>query len=180
MSDMQRIYLVGPMGAGKTTIGRMVARELGFDFIDSDHEIEKRTGVDIRTIFDYEQEQGFRDRESRVIKSLSKRKQHVIATGGGAVLRERNRQVLSSSGFVVYLKVSVRQSLIRTRKDTNRPILQSGDPYQTLTNLAAERTPLYESIADFSVDTDKHRTNKLKLMIVEGYRQATKKAKTLQ
>lgn len=178
MEKFQRIYLIGPMGAGKTTIGKMVARELNFDFIDSDHEIEARTGVDISTIFDYEGDEGFRERETCVLESLSQKNEHVIATGGGAVMREKNRNVIRSSGYVVYLKVSVRQSVIRTRKDTNRPILQSGDPYTTLKKLAKERTPLYESIANLTVDTDKHRTNKLKLMIANGFRQANQKTES--
>ncbi len=175
MNNFQRIYLIGPMGAGKTTIGKMVARELEFDFIDSDHEIEQRTGVDISTIFDYEGDQGFRDRETCVLESLSEKTRFLIATGGGAVIREENRNVMRTTGFVVYLQVSVRQSLIRTRKDTKRPILQTDNPYETLTRLAKERTPLYESIANLTVDTDKHRTNKLKFMIADGYRKAVKK-----
>lgn len=172
MSNEQRIFLIGPMGAGKTTIGRMVARDMGFAFADSDVLIEERTGVDITTIFDYEGEAGFRERESLMLKKLSTQHKKVIATGGGAVLSADNRELMSKSGFVVYLKVSIRQAIFRTRKDTKRPILQNGDPREIFTRLAKERNPLYESIANCAVDTDKHKTAKLKEMIINHYQQS--------
>jgi len=172
MNDEQRIFLIGPMGAGKTTIGRMVARDTGFAFADSDDLIEERTGVDITTIFDYEGEAGFRERESQMLKKLSTQARKVIATGGGAVLSAENRELMKNSGFVVYLKVSIRQAIFRTRKDTKRPILQNGDPREIFTRLAKERNPLYESIANCTVDTDQHKTAILKEMIINHYQQS--------
>jgi len=172
MKNEQRIYLIGPMGAGKTTIGRMVARDIGFAFADSDYLIEERTGVDVTTIFDYEGEPGFRKRESEMLKKLSTQHKKVIATGGGAVLSADNRELIQHSGFVVYLKVSIRQAIFRTRKDTKRPILQNGDPREIFTRLAQERNPLYESIANCTVDTDQHKTVKLKEIIINHYQQS--------
>jgi len=169
MNKSQRIFLVGPMGAGKTTIGRMVAKDMGFDFADSDHEIEERTGVDINTIFDYEGEAGFRQREYEMLQQLSQLDQHVIATGGGAILSDENRDLMQNTGFVVYLKVSIRQAIYRTRKDTKRPILKNGNPHDIFTKLAEERSPLYESIADCMVDTDRYKTHKLRDMIIQHY-----------
>ncbi len=172
MSKQQRIFLIGPMGAGKTTIGRMVARDMEFGFADSDDLIEEGTGVDITTIFDYEGESGFRDRESKMLKKLSIEDKKVIATGGGAVLSADNRELMRNSGFVVYLKVSIRQAIFRTRKDTKRPILQNGNPREIFTRLAKERNPLYESIASCTVDTDRHKTAKLKDIIINHYQQS--------
>ena len=172
MINEQRIFLIGPMGAGKTTIGRMVARDTGFAFADSDDLIEERTGVDITTIFDYEGEAGFREREAQMLNKLSTQRKKVIATGGGAVLSAENRELMKNSGFVVYLKVSIRQAIFRTRKDTKRPILQNGDPQEIFTRLAKERNPLYESIANCTVDTDQHKTYKLKDIIINHYKES--------
>jgi len=142
------------MGAGKTTIGRQLARGLGCEFIDSDHEIERRTGADIPWIFDIEGEQGFRERERAVIDDLSQRQGIVLATGGGVVLDASNRQHLAARGLVVYLRASVDRLVQRTARDRNRPLLQTDDPGQRLQRLYDERDPLYREIADFIVDTD--------------------------
>lgn len=150
----RNIFLIGLMGAGKTTIGRQLARNLGCDFIDSDHEIERRTGADIPWIFDIEGEQGFREREEAVIDDLSQRHGIVLATGGGAVLDVRNRQHLAARGLVVYLRASVDRLMLRTEKDRNRPLLQTDDPAQRLQSLYDQRDPLYREIADIIVDTD--------------------------
>ncbi len=147
------IFLIGPMGAGKSTIGKLLAKTLGRDFCDSDKEIERRTGVSIPMIFDYEGEAGFRRRESEVLARLSEQESAIIATGGGAVTIRENRELLRRRGFVVYLKCSVDKQLERTHKDTNRPLLQTGDPRQKLQELFAERDPLYSEIADLTVDT---------------------------
>ncbi|CAG0910537.1 unnamed protein product [Cyprideis torosa] len=177
---MQRIILIGPMGSGKTTIGKLIAASIGYEFIDSDREIEERTGVSIPTIFDYEGEEGFRDRESHVLDELTQREGIVLATGGGAVLRPQNRTVLSERGFVVYLKVSVRVQLMRTSKDKNRPLLQTENPKKTLTEMAKIRAPLYEETADFSINTDHIRTKALKARIIKAYeRDAQIQAKAL-
>ena len=147
------IFLVGPMGAGKSTVGRQLAKSLGRDFYDSDREIEKRTGVSIAWIFEMEGEAGFRLRERKVIDELTELKNIVLATGGGAVLAEENRRVLRSRGYVVYLSASVEQLLRRTNKDKNRPLLQTGQPEDKITGLMAERAPLYKDVADIELRT---------------------------
>jgi shikimate kinase len=169
---MHNLFLIGPMGAGKTTLGRMIAAELNRPFFDSDRIIEERTGVDIPTIFDYEGEQGFRLRESRIINELTRLNDIVLATGGGVILRTENQQHLAQRGFVVYLKVSVKSQLERTSKDKSRPLLQIKDPETKLSELAVTRTPLYEATSDFSVDTDHHRTRTLKTDIINAYKKS--------
>jgi len=169
---MHNLFLIGPMGAGKTTLGRIIAQELGYPFFDSDRVIEERTGVDIPTIFDYEGEQGFRDRESKVIDELTQLKKVVLATGGGAVLRKENRDRLAQRGFVIYLKVSVKSQLDRTSRDKSRPLLQIEDPEKKLRELADARRPLYEATCDFSVSTDEQRTRALKNSIIKAYRRS--------
>lgn len=149
-----KLYLIGPMGAGKTTIGRVLAQQLGLTFLDSDHEIEARTGVSIPTIFEYEGENGFREREEKVIDELTLRDGLILATGGGVVKNPANRQHLSSRGLVIYLQVSIEEQLARTARDKNRPLLQTENPKATLEKLARERAPLYAEIADYSFDTD--------------------------
>jgi shikimate kinase len=147
------IFLVGPMGAGKSTVGRHLARALGRDFFDSDKEIEKRTGVSISWIFEMEGEAGFRAREQKVIDDLSQLKDIVLATGGGAILSDDNRRLLRSRGHVVYLSASPEQLFRRTSKDKSRPLLQTDNPKQKIINLLAERGPLYESVADIELRT---------------------------
>lgn len=153
----RRIFLVGPMGAGKTTVGTALARALGLTFVDSDREIERRSGVDIATIFDFEGEAGFRRREQVMIEELTARDDVVLATGGGAVLDPDNRHHLASRGTVIYLDTSVDEQLRRTRRDRGRPLLQSDDRRATLERLAAERAPLYREIADIVIATDGSR-----------------------
>ncbi|MEO1078878.1 MAG: shikimate kinase AroK [Pseudomonadota bacterium] len=150
-----RVFLVGPMGAGKSTIGKIIARTLRLGFADSDREIEQRTGADIPWIFDVEGEAGFRDREEQVIEELTHRDNTVLATGGGVVIREANRRALAERGFVVYLHATLDEQLRRTRGDRNRPLLARGDPETVLRELIAVREPLYRSIADLVVDTDR-------------------------
>jgi shikimate kinase len=149
----QNIFLIGPMGAGKSTVGRFLAQRLGYDFLDSDHEIEARTGVTIPMIFDIEGEAGFRDREVSMIDELSQQSNLVLATGGGAVLREENRRVLCSRGFVVYLRASVDSLIQRTKNDRNRPLLQTGNPEQVIRDLLEKRDPIYMELADLVVET---------------------------
>ena len=141
------------MGAGKTTIGRLLANKLHLEFIDSDREIEDRCGADIPWIFDVEGESGFRDREVRVIDDLTRRDCIVLATGGGAVVRPENRQALSERGAVVYLRVSLEEQIARTGRDRQRPLLRGEDPAGTLRKLNAEREPLYLEVADHVVAT---------------------------
>ena len=153
MLGKRNVVLVGPMGAGKSTIGRHLAGILNYDFYDSDHEIEARTGADIPWIFDVEGEEGFRKREAAMIDELTQLDGIVLATGGGAVTREENRHVLISRGVVVYLKTSVEQQLERTARDRNRPLLQTEEPRKVLTELMHVREPLYEEVADMIVNT---------------------------
>jgi shikimate kinase len=142
------------MGAGKSTIGRLLAKELHLPFKDSDKEIEQRTGADIPWIFDVEGEQGFREREQAVIADLCSVDGIVMATGGGAVMRAENRAALRRGGRVVYLHASVEQQVDRTSRDRNRPLLRAADPSQVLAELLAVRDPLYREIADIIVETD--------------------------
>ncbi|EAR61415.1 shikimate kinase [Oceanospirillum sp. MED92] len=143
------------MGAGKSTIGRLLSQELKLEFLDSDREIENRAGADIPWIFDVEGEEGFRDREESVIKDLAEKKSIVLSTGGGAVIRSANRACLQGNGTVVYLETSVEQQLDRTARDKNRPLLQTENPRQVLEDLMAKRHPLYLEAADIIIKTDK-------------------------
>src|SRR5690606_945783 len=141
------------MGAGKTSIGRCLARHFGLAFADSDHEVERRTGAPIPTIFDCEGEGGFRAREREILAALVAGPDAVIATGGGAVLDPANRRGLSEAGFVVYLQADVASQLQRLARDRVRPLLATGDREATLRRLAAERAPLYAEVADLTFDT---------------------------
>jgi shikimate kinase len=151
------VFLIGPMGAGKSAVGKALARRLGYAFVDSDAEIERRTGVDIAYIFEREGEAGFRAREREVIAELTLRPDTVLATGGGAVLLPENRADLAARGFVVYLEASVERQLERTRFDRRRPLLATGDRRARLEELIAIREPLYRSIAAYCVSTDGRR-----------------------
>lgn len=148
------VFLVGPMGSGKSAVGRQLARRLGLEFVDSDDEIVARTGVDIAYIFEKEGEAGFRARESDVIDALTLRDNMLVATGGGAVLDPVNRQRLRDRGRVVYLRTSVDQQLTRTRRSDSRPLLNNPDPRGTLVRLMEHRAPLYAEVAEITVDTD--------------------------
>lgn len=156
------------MGAGKSAVGRQLARILHLDFIDSDDEIEARTGVDIAFIFEKEGEAGFRKREARTIDELTQKQGLVLATGGGAVMDARTRSALGARGFVVYLKTSVDQQLERTRRGRERPLLAQGDPRGVLEELMRTRDPLYREIADLTVDTDGRRVNAVAQDIVSA------------
>ena len=164
-------FLVGPMGAGKSTIGRNLARTLNLDFLDSDHVIEERTGVDIPLIFELEGEDGFRKRESAIIDELTARSQIILATGGGAILDPDNRRKLSSRGIVIYLETSVEQQLRRTSHDRNRPLLQTEDPKTRLEELMEIRGPLYAEVADWTIKTDHRKTRDVVQRIIEKIQQ---------
>lgn len=163
---MSNIILVGLMGSGKTTIGRALARRLNKRFIDSDHEIEARTGVSIPLIFEIEGEASFRQREAEVIRDLTALDDIVLATGGGAILRPENRERLKAGGTVIYLRASVASILQRTGHDKNRPLLQSGDPKATVERLAREREPYYLEVADVIVETGRPNVQLLVQTIV--------------
>jgi shikimate kinase len=146
----QNVYLVGPMGSGKTSLGRRVARDLGLSFVDCDEEIVRRTGASVNLIFDIEGERGFRKREKDMLRELSERRGTLVATGGGAVLDPDNRALLRRTGLVVWLRTSVQQQLRRLELDRNRPLLQTADRRQRLEALARERDPLYDEAAHFA------------------------------
>ncbi|MEE4218761.1 MAG: shikimate kinase AroK [Xanthomonadales bacterium] len=149
MDRLERnIYLIGPMGSGKTTIGQRLAARLGLRFLDCDQEIEAQTGASVTLIFDVEGEEGFRARETRMLQELTAQPGVLIATGGGAILREENRKILRETGLVVYMRTSVQQQLRRLGRDKSRPLLQTPDRRDRLTRLAEQRNPLYREIAD--------------------------------
>lgn len=155
MAEKRNIFLVGPMGAGKSTIGRHLAQLLNMEFFDSDQEIEQRTGADVGWVFDVEGEAGFRDREEKVINELTENKGIVLATGGGSVQSRETRNRLLGRGVVVYLETTIEKQLIRTQRDKKRPLLQvDSPPREVLEALAKERNPLYEEIADVTICTD--------------------------
>ncbi|MDP3007454.1 MAG: shikimate kinase AroK [Methylococcales bacterium] len=170
MSRFENIYLIGLMGAGKTTIGRQLARTLKLPFYDSDKAIEESTGVDIPTIFEFEGEEGFRDREQKMIQQLTKMDGIVLATGGGAILREENRQLLKENGFIVYLQCSVDRILERTRRDTQRPLLNTAEPRERIESLFAQREPLYLACADYKIDTGVLQSKVVVNHILEEYK----------
>jgi shikimate kinase len=170
MTQTTNIILIGPMGAGKSTIGRQLAGVLQLPLKDSDREIEQRTGVDIPTIFEFEGEEGFRNRETAMLEELCTEQGMVLATGGGAVMRDQNRALLRDCGLVVYLKTSVKTQLRRTARDRNRPLLQTENPRARLEELMRMRDPLYREIADLIVDTDRDSIRKVVQEISQYYR----------
>lgn len=153
MGQVDNIFLIGSMGAGKSTIGRKLAARLNKEFLDSDNELENRTGVGIDVIFDIEGEDGFRRRETRLLRELVGRRGIVLATGGGAVLAEENRQLIRNNGFAVYLQASADRLAHRLRKDRQRPLLHADDRLARVRELLAQREPFYQELADAVVDT---------------------------
>lgn len=149
------------MGAGKTTIGKLLAKQLGREFFDSDHEVERKTGVKIPLIFELEGESGFRKRETAAIEELSRLNNVVVATGGGAVLLEENRALLKNTGKIIYLRAKVHDLYQRTRNDKSRPLLQGANPKQKLEQLYAVRDPIYMALADYVVDTGAQSANEI-------------------
>ncbi|WP_421868496.1 shikimate kinase AroK [Motiliproteus sp.] len=165
------LFLIGPMGAGKSTIGRLLAQELQLEFVDSDKEIETRAGADIPWIFDVEGEAGFRKRETSIIDELSQQHNVVLATGGGAILSADNRRFLQSRGTVVYLHASLEQQIERTSKDRNRPLLQTEDPAKVLSDLMQVRDPLYRDCCDLLIQTDGRRPKSVAREIIRQLEQ---------
>ena len=164
---LPNIYLVGPMGAGKTTVGRHLAELLGRDFLDSDHEIERKTGATIPWIFEKEGEAGFRLRETNVLNELTRRSALVLATGGGAVTQSANREFLKQRGIVVYLYTPVELQLQRTHRDKNRPLLQVENPEQKLRDLLVARDPLYREVAHHIIETNQGAARDLAQRILQ-------------
>jgi len=158
---MQNLILIGPMGSGKTTVGKQLAKRTRMDFVDSDHVIEDRCGVSISTIFDIEGEEGFRKREAKILSELCGQPGIVLATGGGAITLEENRILLRKSGFVIYLKTTIETQLARTQKNNNRPLLENVDAEKKLEELMAERGSLYEQEADLVVTSGERMVSKV-------------------
>ena len=167
MAHPQNIFLIGPMGSGKSAVGRQLARMLHLTFVDSDDEIESRTGVDIPFIFEKEGEDGFRAREVRVIDDLSNMDAVILATGGGAVIDQESRSRLGARGFVVYLYTTVEQQLQRTERGRDRPLLEAGDRSEILEALMVVRDPMYREIADLVVETDGRKVKAVANEILE-------------
>ncbi|RWU09321.1 shikimate kinase AroK [Pseudidiomarina gelatinasegens] len=168
MAEKRNIFLVGPMGAGKSTIGRQLARQLHLEFFDSDTEIERRTGADIAWVFELEGEEGFRAREEKVIEELTENTGIVLATGGGSILSKESRNRLSARGVVVYLQTTIDKQLARTQRDKRRPLIaEAENPREVLEELADERNALYEEIADIIVRTDEQSTKVVIDQIIE-------------
>ena len=147
----ERLFLVGPMGVGKSTIGRLLSRELDLEFVDCDEEIERRSGADIPWIFDVEGETGFRNRETQVLDELTGRDGLLVATGGGAVLRDENRAFLRERGIVIFLDSDIEVLLKRTAKDQRRPLLQDSNPREILSRIKREREPMYREVSDIRI-----------------------------
>jgi shikimate kinase len=172
MFGKQSVFLIGPMGSGKTAVGRALSRMLCMPFWDSDHEIERRSGADVPLIFEREGEAGFRRREHEAIEELTQRPGIVLSTGGGAVVDGSNRQALASRGWVVYLDTSVSQQTERAGRTRHRPMLHGADPARRLEELMRVREPLYLEIADLRVNTDRQRVHTVAEWIVREYRAA--------
>ena len=168
MAEKRNIFLIGPMGAGKSTIGRQLAQQLSMDFVDSDSEIEQRAGADISWIFDIEGEEGFRKREERIINELTQRQGIVLSTGGGSILSKENRNYLSARGIVIYLQTTVEKQVERTQRDKKRPLLQDvEEPRKVLEELAKIRNPLYAEIADITLPTDEQSAKLMANQIID-------------
>ncbi len=155
----QNIILIGAMGVGKSTVGKRLAKKLSLEFFDSDYEIVRKTGVDISTIFEYEGEQGFREREENIIKELCTLNSIVLATGGGAILSNTTRNLLSEAGIIFYLKASIDSILNRSKNEASRPLLNTPNKREKIIDILEKRTPLYESIAHHVINTDRHTVN---------------------
>jgi shikimate kinase len=170
MLGKHSIFLIGPMGSGKTAVAKCLARLLDYPFYDSDLEIESRSGADIPLIFEREGEAGFRRRERDIIAELTARPRIVLATGGGAILNPDNRHDLASRGWVVYLETSIEQQAERAGRTRHRPLLHGGDPKARLEELRRAREPLYREIADLHASTDGRRVRSVAEHIVQQYR----------
>jgi len=171
MSALMNIFLIGPMGVGKTTIGRHIAEVLEMTFLDSDHEIEQHTGVSIPLIFEYEGEVGFRKRERAIITELTEQNNIILSTGGGVVLDANNRKQLQTRGHVIYLQATVDDLLERTAHSYNRPLLQTENPRERLEILIEQRHPLYTDVADVIFDTSNRSVRQVVKMVMKHLQQ---------
>ncbi len=161
MKKNRNIYLIGLMGSGKTTLGKILSKKLDKIFYDSDQVIEEKLGVDVPMIFEYEGEEGFREREKDILKVLVSKKNIVLATGGGIILSKSNRDLLSENGIVIYLKSNQKDLILRMKKDKTRPLLKNGNIELIIKKLCKQREPLYEEIADFEIITKNKRIHEV-------------------
>jgi len=161
MKKYKNIYLIGLMGSGKTTLGKILSKKLDKHFYDSDQVIEEKLGVNVPMIFEYEGEAGFREREKDILKELVSKQNIVLATGGGIILSESNRDLLAKNGIVIYLKSNQKDLVLRMKNDKTRPLLNNGNVELIVKKLCQEREPLYEEIADFKVVTKNKRINEV-------------------
>ena len=169
LAKNSNIFLIGPMGSGKTSVGKIIAKALAKEFHDTDQEIEANTGVDISYVFDVEGETGFRKREEKLVEVITQKKNIVLATGGGAIESENNRRCLANNGFVIYLETSLEDQVLRAKPSRKRPLLQNVEPKQKLQELMQKRKSLYESIADTIVNTEGHKPHSLAQQVIENF-----------
>lgn len=163
------IILIGPMGSGKTSIGKKLSKMTKFDFIDTDFLIEEKTGVDIPTIFEHEGEKGFREREEKILEDISNIKSTVIGTGGGIIISEKNRKIIQKLGFVVYLTAEIKELVYRTEHDKNRPLINNVDAENKMISLINDRKKHYEKISNVTISTDNYDTVKISKIIIKNY-----------
>lgn len=157
------------MGSGKTSIGKKLSRMMKFDFIDTDHLIEDKTGVDISTIFEHEGETGFRKRENKILESISNIENTIVGTGGGIILSEENRLIIKDMGFIVYLTASIKELVYRTEQDKNRPLIKNGDAEIKIIEILKEREKYYKNTSNIKLSTDNYDTVKLSKIIIKNY-----------
>ena len=169
LAKNSNIFLIGPMGSGKTSVGKIIAKALAKEFHDTDQEIEANTGVDISYVFDVEGETGFRKREEKLVEVITQKKNIVLATGGGAIESENNRRCLANNGFVIYLETSLEDQVLRAKPSRQRPLLQDVEPKKKLQELMQKRKSLYESIADTIVKTEGHKPHSLAKEVIENF-----------
>ena len=157
------------MGSGKTSIGKKLSKMMKFNFIDTDHLIEEKTGVDIPTIFEHEGESGFRKRENKILEDISNIENSVLGTGGGIIILEENRKIIKNMGFIVYLTASIKELVYRTEQDRNRPLIKDGDTKKKIEEIIKEREKIYENISNIKISTDNYDTVKLSKIIIKNY-----------
>jgi shikimate kinase len=157
------------MGSGKTSIGKKLSKMMKFNFIDTDHLIEEKTGVDIPTIFEHEGESGFRKRENKILEDISNIENSVLGTGGGIIILEENRKIIKNMGFIVYLTASIKELVYRTEQDRNRPLIKNGDTKKKIEEILKEREKIYENISNIKISTDNYDTVKLSKIIIKNY-----------
>ena len=157
------------MGSGKTSIGKKLSKMMKFNFIDTDHLIEEKTGVDIQTIFEHEGESGFRKRENKILEDISNIENSVLGTGGGIIILEENRKIIKNMGFIVYLTASIKELVYRTEQDRNRPLIKDGDTKKKIEEILKEREKIYENISNIKISTDNYDTVKLSKIIIKNY-----------